>query len=99
MQELQGHTFAQYSWEVYGRIIIQRVINETEETVREEECICRRNRCADQIFILRQLSEKVHEKGKQLYWCVIDLENAYDTAAQNGVWEIMKLYGVRSHTL
>ena len=48
---------------VYGRILIDRVIEHSEEQIGEEQSGFRKGRsCADQIFVLRQLSEKMTEK-------------------------------------
>lgn len=44
MSELQGHQLAQYSCKVYGRMIIQRVINESVELNREEQRNFQRSR-------------------------------------------------------
>ena len=39
----------------YGRVLIQRLMEETEETIGEEQCSFRKGRgCVDQIFTLRQ---------------------------------------------
>ena len=85
---------------VYGRIIIQRIIKVTEGLIGEEQCSFRQGRgCIDQVFSLRQMSEKACEKGKQLYMCFVDLEKAYDRVDRKGVWEVMKMYGVGGHTL
>ena len=34
--------------------------------------------CVDQIFTIRQLSEKILEKDKQIIIACVDLEKAYD---------------------
>lgn len=45
-------------WKLYGRIIIQSVINETDGMMGEGQCSFQRGRgCGEQIFILRQLRE------------------------------------------
>ena len=53
---------------VYGRILIERVIENSEGQVGEEQSGFRKGRsCADQIFVLRQVCEKMREKKKRVY--------------------------------
>ena len=48
---------------VYGRILIERVIENSEGQVGEEQSGFRKGRSyADQIFVLRQVCEKMKEK-------------------------------------
>ena len=85
---------------MYGRIIIQRIISETEGLIGEEQGSFRHGRgCVDQIFSLRQISEKMCEKERPLYLCFIDLEKAYDRVDRKGVWEVLKMYGIGGRTL
>lgn len=84
---------------VYGRLIIQRIINETEGVLGEQCSFCHARSCVDKILALRQMSEKKNEKGKPLYMCFVDLEKAYDRVDRNGVREILKMYGLGGHTL
>ena len=60
---------------VYGKILIKRVIENSEGQVGEEQCGFRKGRgCADQVFVLRQVCEKMKEKGKQVWIAFMDLE-------------------------
>ena len=34
--------------------------------------------CTDQVFVVRQISEKYLAKGKDVYFAFMDLEKAYD---------------------
>lgn len=53
---------------VYRKIIMQRVINETEEMISEEQCnIWCVMVCVDQVYVLRQQSEQACEEEKQLW--------------------------------
>ena len=45
---------------IYGRIIIQRVVSETQDLIGEEQCSFRQGKgCVDQRFTLFQLSGKM----------------------------------------
>ena len=56
----------------------------TESKVLEVQGDFRRGPgCVDQIFTIRQLSEKVLEKNKQMVVASIDLEKAYDKVCRD----------------
>ena len=64
---------------VYARILDGRVRRKTESKVLEVQGGFRQGRgCVDQIFTIRQLSEKVLKKNKQMVVASIDLEKVFD---------------------
>ncbi len=64
---------------LYGKVIIERVQQLTEEKISEEQGGFRRRRgCVDQIFSFRMVVEKMLAKGKKIYAAFMDLEKAYD---------------------
>ena len=80
---------------IYGRILIDRVRYITEELVGEEQGGFRRGRgCVDQMFALRCIVEKYLEKGKKVYAAFMDLEKAYDRVDRQGMWRVLRIYGV-----
>ena len=53
---------------IYAGILVERVRLVTEEMIGEEQDAFKNDRgCADQIFTLKQMSEKMREKKKSLY--------------------------------
>ena len=85
---------------VYGRILIDRVIEQSEGQIGEEQSGFRKGRsCADQIFVLRQLSEKLLEKKRRLFVAFMDLEKAYDKVERDGMWQVMRINGVGGRVL
>ena len=65
---------------VYGRLLIKRIKDKTENVIAEVQGGFRRGRgCTDQIFIVRQICEKHLGRGKDVYFAFLDLEKAYDT--------------------
>ena len=51
----------------------------TERTIGEEQCGFRRGRgCEDQIFSVRQISEKFWLKGSEVFMVFMNFEKAYD---------------------
>ena len=55
--------------------------------------------CVDQIFTIRQLSEKVLEKNKQMVIACIDLEKAYDKVSRDSLWQVLESYGIQGGLL
>ena len=85
---------------VYGRIIIDRVRFLTEGLIGEEQCGFRRGRgCVDQVFVMKQMSEKFICKNKELYVAFMDLEKAYDRIDRNAMWRVLRGYGVNGKLL
>ena len=63
---------------VYGRVLINRIRDKTENVIAKVQGGFRRGRgCTDQIFIARQICEKYLGKGKDVYFAFLDLEKAY----------------------
>ena len=85
---------------VYGRILIERVIENSEGQIGEEQSGFRKGRsCADQIFVLRQVCEKMKEKKKRVFVAFMDLEKAYDRVEREAMWQVMRIYGIGGRVL
>ena len=85
---------------LYGRILIERVREGTENVIGEEQGGFRRGRgCVDQVFAMRQVCEKYLDKGKDVYWAFMDLEKAYDRVDREALWKVMGMYGVEGRLL
>ena len=64
---------------VYGRVLMNRIKDRTENVISEVQSGFRRGRgCIDQVFAVRQICEKYGRKGKSVYFAFLDLEKAYD---------------------
>ena len=85
---------------VFGTILNDRMRSITEGKIMEEQVGFRPGRgCAENVFVIRQLSEKMLERGKKLYAAFLDLEKAYDRVWRAGLWEALKQYGVQGRLL
>ena len=72
---------------VYGRILIERVRVLTEGMIGEEHCGFRSGRgCVDQVFVMKQMSEKFYGKNKSLFVAYMDLEKAYGRIDRDAMW-------------
>ena len=72
----------------------------SEGQIGEEQSGFRRGRsCADQIFVLRQLCEKMKEKEKRVWIAFMDLEKAYDRVDRDALWQVLRIYGIGGRVL
>jgi Reverse transcriptase (RNA-dependent DNA polymerase) len=46
------------------------------------------------VFVLRQLAEKFSEKNRTLFNNFVDFKQAFDTVRQEGLWQVLRHYGV-----
>ena len=68
--------------------------------IGEEQCAFRSGRgCPDQIFTLKQMSEKMKEKNKKLFLGFMDLQQAYDIINRDALWQVLMIYGVGGRLL
>ena len=96
----RGISLLSISGKVYGRMLIEKVRCITEGLIGEEQCGFRRGRgCVDQIFMMRQLSEKLVSKGKNLYVAYLDLEKAYDRTGREVMWWVLWMHGVNDDVI
>ena len=85
---------------VYGRILIERVRVLTEGMIGDEQCGFRSGRgCVDQVFVMKQMSEKFYGKNKSLYVAYMDLEKAYDRIDRDAMWRVLSMYGINGKLL
>ena len=85
---------------VYGRVLINRIRDKTENVIVEVQGGFRRGRgCTDQIFTVRQICEKYLGKGKDVYFAFLDLEKAYDRVDRDAMWNVLRLYGIGGRLL
>jgi hypothetical protein len=46
------------------------------------------------VFVARRLQEEAKGRGVPLYWCFVDLMKAYDTVPREGMWLVLRRFGV-----
>ena len=57
--------------------------------IEEDQCGFTQGRgCMDQVFVVRQVCEKYHENGKDVFLALMDLEKACDTNDRHGTWHM-----------
>lgn len=85
---------------IYAGVLERKLRSIVEKQLDDSQCGFRPLRgCQDQIFSLRQISEKYYEKGKDVFSCFIDLEKAYDRVPREKLLEVLGRYGVGNKLL
>ena len=85
---------------IYARVVCDRLRLITDAVLMDEQGGFRvRRRCVDQIFAVRQVTEKVIEWDKVVYAAFVDLEKAYDSVSRSKLWVALKDYGVKGKLL
>ena len=79
---------------LFCRVLLQRMRQAIERTLREEQAGFRSGRgCTDQIFVLRTIVEQSLEWNSSLYINYIDFEKAFDSIHHPSLWKILQAYG------
>ena len=95
--DFRGISLLSVVGKVYGRVLINRIGDKTENVIAKVQSGFRRGRgCTDQILIVRQICEKYLGKGKDMYFAFLYLEKAYD---RDAVWNVLRLYGIGGRLL
>ena len=96
----RGISLLSVAGKVYGRILINRIRDKTEDAIAEVQGGFRKGRgCADQTFIVRQICEKYIAKDKDVYFAFLDLEKAYDRIDRKAMWKVLRIYGIGGRLL
>ena len=91
-EKYRGISLLSIPSKAYARILDERIRSVTESKVLEAQGGFRKGRsCTDQLFTIRQLSEKMIEKNKKMVVACVDLEKAYDRVGRDkesarGIW-------------
>ena len=55
--------------------------------------------CVDQVFVMKQMSEKFVDKNKSLYVAYMNFEKAYDRVDREAMWHVLGMYGINGQLL
>ena len=85
--------------EVVGKavagLVQTRLQRLAEDILPDTQCGFRKGRsCADMIFAVRQISEKLYEHRCSGFMVFVDLRKAYDSVTRKCMWEILRKAGV-----
>ena len=98
--ETSGISLLRVVGKIYARVVCDRLRLITDAVLMDEQGGFRvRRGCVDQIFAVRQITEKVIEKDKVVYAAFVDLEKAYDSVSRSKLWVALKDYGVKGKLL
>ena len=79
---------------IFCGIITDKMTNliEEEELIGEEQNGFRKDRRGtENLYILKELTEKAGKENKQLYCMFLDIEKAYDTVNRQIMWELVEV--------
>lgn len=78
-----------------GRVLQNRLQDFAANILPESQCGFRRSRsCTDQLFVVRQVIEKLYEHRTSGYLVFIDLRKAYDSVPREALWAVLRKFGV-----
>ena len=84
----RGISLLSHAGKVLALILQRRILKKTEDILSEAQAGFRPGRSTvDQLFTLRQITEKYLEKQKALYCCYIDFEKAFDSVWPRGIMD------------
>ena len=90
----RGISLLSHACKIFTFILQKRIQQKAEEILSEAQAGFRPGRSTvDQLFSLRQISEKYLEKNKDIYCCYIDFEKAFDSVWQEGIWKALAFFG------
>ena len=86
------------AWDFLGvlnRIILERLKEEVDKRLREEQAGFRKDRsCTDQIATLRIILEQSLEWNSPVYTTFVDYEKAFDSVDREVLWKLLRHYGI-----
>ena len=90
----RGISLLSVTGKIFARVILNRLITVSEQTLPEAQCDLRPGRSTiDMIFAVRQLQEKCIERNKPLYSVFIDITKAFDTVNGEPLWTVLERIG------
>ncbi len=96
----RGISLLRVPGKVYGRILIERLMEVTEGKVNEEQGGFRKGRgCVDWIFTMKRLVEEYLGKDKKLYAAFMDLEKTCDSVDIEALWGVPQIYDMGGQLL
>lgn len=80
---------------VFTKVLQRRMKSCVEGALAEEQAGFRPGRgTVDQIFTIRQITEKYTEYNRPCYFNFIDFKQAFDSIWQEGLWQCLRMHGV-----
>jgi hypothetical protein len=86
----QGGDLSPVVLKIYTRILEMRLREIVEPELEEEQGACRPLRqTQDHIYSIRTICEKFIDKGKDVYFALLDLKVAFDLIPRQVIWEAL----------
>ena len=89
----RGVTLLSIPSKVFCKVIIMRIENVVNTTVRKEQAGFRRGRgTTEHIFTLRSILEQCNEWQRNIYINFVDFEKAFNSVRRGSLWKILRHY-------
>jgi len=86
----RGITLLSTSSKVFNRVLLNRLQDAVDCTLRDEQAGSRKGRsCIEQIFTLRNITEQSLEHQQDLIINFIDFKKAFDCVHRPSLWKIL----------
>ena len=83
-----------------AKVVEQRARYKAEPLLSEAHMAFRKGRgCTDEIFALKQLSEKVIEHDRELNIVFVDQQKAFDRVNRDKLWQKLELYNIQGQLI
>ena len=80
---------------VFCSLVLSRIKVAVDNTLRQEQAGFRPGRsCNEQIYVLRQILEKVTAWQKPVMINFVDFKKAFDSVHRASIWKILEQYGI-----
>ena len=90
----RGITLTSVPGKIFCSLLLSRIKVSVDKILRQEQAGFRPGRsCNEQIYILRQILEKVNAWQKPVILNFIDFKKAFDSVHRETIWQILHLYG------
>jgi len=91
----RGITLLSVPGKVFSSVLLGRIKNAIDNQLRQEQAGFRQGRsCNNQIFILRQIIEKVTAWKRPVIMNFTDFKKTFDSVHRPSLWWILKKYGI-----
>jgi len=95
----RGITLLSTPSKVFSRVLLNRLQDAVDCTLRDEQAGFRRRRsCTEQIFTLRNIIEQSLEHQQDLIINFIDFKKAFDSVHRPSLWKILTNYSIPKKT-
>ena len=101
MTNYRGFSLISVPAKIFNRLLLNRIYEEVnQKLIWTYQAGFRRDMsCAEQIHILRRITEGFHQKQLPMIVTFVDFSKAFDSVRRNALWAILAHYGIPSKVI